>query len=103
MDKTRIWVEIRELCFEKTYLRFILLDKTRIWLEIREILIAREIREIERGGGVCIYARCNINYLKRPDLVPNDLEAVSLEIKQSNSHLSFQQFTDHQIPKLKTL
>ena len=95
----RIWVEIRELCFEKTYLRFILLDKTRIWLEIREI------REIERGGGggVCIYARCNINYLKRPDLVPNDLEAVSLEIKQSNSHLSFQQFTDHQIPKLKTL
>ena len=79
----RIWAEIRELCFEKTYLRFILLDKTRIWLEIREILIAREIREI--------------------DLVPNDLEAVSLEIKQSNSHLSFQQFTDHQIPKLKTL
>ena len=37
------------------------------------------------GGGVCIYTRSNINYLKRPDLVPNDLEAISLEIKQANS------------------
>ena len=37
------------------------------------------------GGGVCMYARCNINYQNRPDLVPNDLEAISLEIKQANS------------------
>ena len=32
----------------------------------------------------CMYAGCNINYQKRPDLVPNDLEAISLEIKQAN-------------------
>ena len=32
-----------------------------------------------------MYVRCHINYRKRPDLVPNDLEAVSLEVKQANS------------------
>ena len=37
------------------------------------------------GGGVCIYIRCNINYQKRPDQVSNDLEAVSLEVRQANS------------------
>ena len=52
------------------------------------------------GGGVCMYARCNINYQKRPDLVPNDLEAISLEIKQANSQsFIISTIADHQIPK----
>ena len=34
---------------------------------------------------ICIYVICKINSQKRPDLVPNDLEAVSLEIRQENS------------------
>ena len=52
-------------------------------------------------GGVCIYARCNINYIKRPDLVPNSLEAVSLEIKQANSQ-SFIISTTYRPPNSKT-
>ena len=28
---------------------------------------------------------CHVNYEDRPDLIPNDLEAVYLEIKQANS------------------
>ena len=36
-------------------------------------------------GGVCIYIRCHVNYENRPDLIPNDLEALCLEIKQANS------------------
>ena len=52
------------------------------------------------GGGVGIYARY-INYLKRPDLVPNSLEAVSLEIKQENSQ-SFIISTIYRPPNSKT-
>ena len=37
------------------------------------------------GGGVCIYIRCHVNYEKCSDLIPAGLEAVCLEIKQSNS------------------
>ena len=37
------------------------------------------------GGGVCMYIRCHVNYENRPDLIPNDLEAICLEIKQANS------------------
>ena len=53
------------------------------------------------GGGVCIYIRCNINYQKRPDLVPNDLEAVSLEVRQANSQ-SFIISSVHRPPNSKT-
>jgi hypothetical protein len=37
------------------------------------------------GGGVCIYLKCHVNYQKRVDLVPNNIEAVCLEIRQANS------------------
>ena len=47
-----------------------------------DILRADRTRNV---GGVCIYERCHVNYEKRPDLVPNNLEAVCLEIKQANS------------------
>lgn len=54
-------------------------------------------------GGVCIYVRCDINDLKRPDLVPNDLEAIFVKIKQENiaSPLLFQVFIDHEISKME--
>ena len=38
-----------------------------------------------RGGGVCVYLRSSINYKTRNDLVPDDLEAVCLEICKPNS------------------
>ena len=34
------------------------------------------------GGGVCIYIRCHVNYIPRPDLVPTDLEVFCVEINQ---------------------
>ena len=37
------------------------------------------------GGGVCIYVRKSLTYLERPDLVPEGLEAVCLEIKNPKS------------------
>ena len=81
------------------------LNETRLDSSISDDLVSVDGYDLIRadrnrnGGGVCIYARCNINYLKRPDLVPNSFEAVSLERlnKQIVSHLSFQLFTDHQI------
>ena len=38
-----------------------------------------------RGGGVCIYLRTSINCKTRNDLVPEGVEAVSLEICKPNS------------------
>lgn len=38
-----------------------------------------------RGGGVCIYLRSSINYQIRSDVVPDDIEAVCLEIYKPNS------------------
>ncbi|RUA05885.1 MAG: hypothetical protein DSY43_03475, partial [Gammaproteobacteria bacterium] len=38
-----------------------------------------------RGGGVCIYLRSSINYHIRNDLVPDDIEAVCLQICKPNS------------------
>ena len=32
-----------------------------------------------------MYIRCHVNYENRPDLIPNDLEVICLEIKQANS------------------
>ena len=67
------------------------LNETRLDPSISDELVSVDGYDLIRadrnrnGGGVCIYARCNINYQKRPDLVPNDLEAISLEIKQANS------------------
>ena len=67
------------------------LNETRLDSSISDELVGVDGYDLLRadrtrnGGGVCIYIRCNINYQKRPDLVPNDLEAVSLEVKQANS------------------
>ena len=38
-----------------------------------------------RGGGVCVYLRCSINYKTKNDLVANGLKAVCLEISKPNS------------------
>ena len=67
------------------------LNETRLDSSISDELVGVDGYDLLRadrtrnGGGVCIYIRCNINYQKRPDLVPNDLEAVSIEVRQANS------------------
>ena len=67
------------------------LNETRFDSSISDDLMSIEGYDILRsdrkrnGGGVCIYVRCHVNYENRPDLIPNDLEAVCLEIKQANS------------------
>ena len=37
------------------------------------------------GGGVCIYVRKSINFVTRSDLVPENLEAVCIEVTKPNS------------------
>ena len=51
-------------------------------IEGYDVLCANRKRN---GGGVYISIGCHVNYENRPDLIPNDLEAVCLEIKQANS------------------
>ena len=46
--------------------------------------VLRADRDRNRGG-VCIYIRCHVNYIPRPDLVPTYLEDVCVEINQANS------------------
>ena len=73
--------EIRLLLHDKK-LDVLALNETRLDSSISDDLMSIEGYDI---GGVCIYVRCHVNYENRPDLIPNDLEAVCLEIKQANS------------------
>ena len=82
--------EIRLLLHDKK-LDVLALNETRLDSSISDDLVSIEGYDILRsdrnrnGGGVCIYVRCYINYKNRPDLIPKDLEAISLEIKQVKS------------------
>ena len=82
--------EIRLLLHDKK-LDVLALNETRLDSSISDDLMSIEGYDILRsdrkrnGWGVCIYVRCHVNYENRPDLIPNDLEAVCLEIKQANS------------------
>ena len=53
-------------------------------VKIRGYDIVRNDRS-RKGGGVCIYLRSTINFTIRNDLVPNDIEAVCVEISRPNS------------------
>ena len=82
--------EIRLLLHDKK-MDVLALNETRLDPTISDELVNVEGYDILRadrtrnGGGVCIYVRCHVNYQKRPDLVPNGLEAVCLEVRQANS------------------
>ena len=53
--------------------------------EIRSLLNDEKLDVLALIRGSCIYVRCRVNYENRPDLIPKDVKAVSLEIKQANS------------------
>ena len=80
--------EIRLLLHDKK-LDILALNETRLGSSISDDLVSiegyDELCTDRKRNGVCIYVRCHVNYENRPDLVPNDLEAVCLEIKQANS------------------
>ena len=84
---------VDELRISKLFMYFDLfaLNETRLDSSISDGLvnisgydIIRKDRS-RRGGGVCVYLRSSINYKTRNDLVPDDLEAVCLEICKPNS------------------
>jgi hypothetical protein len=84
---------VDELRISKLFLHFDLLalNETRLdssisdgLVKIRGYDIVRNDRS-RRGGGVCIYLRSTINYKIRNDLVPDDIEAICLEISNPNS------------------
>ena len=82
--------EIRLLLYDKK-LDVLALNETRLDSSISDELLAIDGNDIIRadrnrnGDGVCIYIRYHVNYEKCSDLIPTGLEAVCLEIKQSNS------------------
>ena len=82
--------EIRLLLYDKK-LDVRALNETRLDSSISDELVAVDGYDLIRadrnrnGGGVCMYIRCHVNYDKRLDLVPTDLESVCLEINQANS------------------
>ena len=82
--------EIRLLLHYKK-LDILALNETRLDCSISDDLVSIEGYDVLRAdrkrnrAGVCIYVRCHVNYENRPDLTPNDLEAVCLEVKQANS------------------
>jgi exonuclease III len=98
--------EIRLLLHDKK-LDVLALNETRLDSSISDGLMSIGGFDILRsdrkrnGGGVCTYVRCHVNYENRPDLIPNDLEAVCLEIKQANSKSFFRVFIDLQIQLLR--
>ena len=73
--------EIRLLLYDKKW-DILALNETRLDSSIPDDLVSIEGYDVLRagrkriGGGVCIYIRCHVNYENRPDLIPNDLEAV---------------------------
>ena len=82
--------EIRLLLYDKK-LDVLALNETHLDSSICDELLAVDGYDIIRadrnrnGGGVCIYIRCHVNDEKCSDYIPTGLEAVCLEIKQSNS------------------
>jgi hypothetical protein len=84
---------VDELRISRLFLHFDLLalNETRLdssisdgLVKIRGYDIVRNDRS-RRGGGVCIYLRTTISYKIRNDLVPDDIEAICLEISKPNS------------------
>ena len=67
------------------------LNETRLDETITDNMIDVDGYDIVRkdrnrnGGGVCFYLRSSINYKVRNDLIPNELEAVCIEITKPNS------------------
>ena len=53
------------------------------------------------GGGVAIYVRNNISYMERSALVPENVEALCIEVSRMLSQYLFRRGTDHQIPTLR--
>ncbi|EDO27520.1 predicted protein [Nematostella vectensis] len=53
-------------------------------LKIHGYDISRKDRNRD-GGGVCVYIRSSINCVNRKEIVPEDVEAVCLEIRKPNS------------------
>ena len=95
--------EIRILLSDKK-LDILAINETRLDPTISDGLVSIDGYDVlrddrDRNEGVCIYVTCNVNYQNRPDLVPNGLEAVCVEIKLTNT----QSFVDHHVPQLKFL
>ena len=82
--------EIR-LLLEGQNIDVLALNETRLHATIsnEEVhIIGYDIIRLDRdrnGGGVCIYIRSSLPYSYREDLVLNDLESVSIEVRKPNS------------------
>ena len=80
--------EIR-LMLSQNYFDILALNETRLDQYYNDIYVqGYDIVRHDRnrsGGGVYIYVRKSINFVKRSDLVPENLEAVCIEVTKPNS------------------
>ena len=78
------------LLFDKK-LDVLAINETRLDPTISDGLVSIEDYDMlpadrdRNGGRVCMYIRCHVSHENRPGLVPSDLQAVCVEIKQANS------------------
>ena len=98
---------VDELRISELFLHFDLLalSETRLDSSISDGLVKIRGYDIVRkdrsrtGGGVCIYLRSTINFKIRNDLVPDDIEAICVEISKPNSrNFIVHPFIDHRVP-----
>ena len=84
-------IEEIKLSMQNRSIDIISFSETRLSADISDNMVKIPGYDIIRkdrnrlGGGVCIYARSTINYQIRNDLLPSNLEAVSIEINKPNS------------------
>lgn len=84
IDEIRAWLHNENV-------DFIALNETRLDSTIADNQVKLENYDIIRndrnrnGGGVCVYLKNHINYRVRTDLMPNETEAIVIEILKPNS------------------
>ena len=54
-------------------------------VHIQDYVLERSDRHFNGGGGVALYIKNNINYVIRNDLMPEDLEMMTIEILKPNA------------------
>ena len=65
-------------------------------VHIQDYVLERNDRHFNGGGGVALFIKNNTNYIMRNDLMPEDLEMMTIEILKPNSFLVATWYKTHQ-------
>lgn len=84
IDELKIWISNQSL-------DLLVINETRLDSSIEDSYISLEGYDLIRndrnrmGGGVCLYIRDTVNFKTRSDLIPEDLEAICVQVHNPNS------------------